>query len=204
MRINKHLTMTAMNSQTAQRDGKAMLDRKAGSKTALQEGLGWPSESKRPLLCLPAGLSKATGGELFEHVLPGLLTLPIEMLVVGKGSSDYGTMVTKLAKEHGHRIAIMQNDEAHLDAMYQASDMALFLAPPSSKDLTACLHAGVVPIAPSMDELDNYNPVQESGNAFLYDKIDPWHCFAAVVRALETHIFPFDWRTIQKHCIGVM
>ena len=49
--------------------------------------------------------------------------------------------------------------------------------------------------------LQNYNPVQESGTSFLYDKDNHWQCFAAIVRALETFIFPFDWRTIQKQCI---
>ncbi len=47
--------------------------------------------------------------------------------------------------------------------------------------------------------LDGYNAQQETGNAFLYDPPSMWNCFAAMVRALETYRFPFDWKTIQKH-----
>ena len=36
---------------------------------------------------------------------------------------------------------------------------------------------------------------------FMFEKITVWHAFAAVVRALETYRFPFDWKTIQKHCM---
>ena len=63
------------------------------------------------------------------------------------------------------------------------------------------MHYGAVPIAPRTPSLQNYNPVQESGNAFLYDELTKWHCFGAIVRALETFNFPFDWRTIQRHCM---
>jgi len=66
-----------------------------------------------------------------------------------------------------------------------------------------CLAYGVVPVAPAdTDGLDNYNPVQESGNAFTYDQPDVWRSFTAIVRAMETFKFPFDWRTIQKHCMN--
>ena len=89
--------------------------------------------------------------------------------------------------------------------MYAAADAALFLADPSTlPELRHCLQYGVVPIASECGALENYNPIQESGNAFLYEKLDPWHCFAAIVRATETHCFPFDWRTIQKHCMESM
>jgi glycogen synthase len=52
--------------------------------------------------------------------------------------------------------------------------------------------------------LDNYNPVQESGNSFVFEKPTVWQCFASVARALETFKFPYDWRTIQRHAIESM
>ena len=77
---------------------------------------------------------------------------------------------------------------------------ALFLSNPTAhEELAHCLQYGVVPIAPEVKELDDYNPVQETGNSFLFEQPTVWNAFAALVRAIETYKFPFDWRTIQRH-----
>ncbi|MDD4318894.1 MAG: hypothetical protein PHW10_01040 [Candidatus Peribacteraceae bacterium] len=178
------------------------VDLKIQNKTALQKELGWPSEPKRPMLCLPAGMTDKLGGKLLAELLPGLLSLQMEILVLGKGSASYGALFTKLAKENGHRIHIVAEDDREIRMMYAAADMALFLADPKGmKEPELCLRYGVVPLAPATDGLEDYNPVQETGNAFLFEQPDAWNAFAAVVRACETYKFPFDWRTIQRHCM---
>lgn len=175
-------------------------DYKVQSKLALQQSLGWPAEPKRPMLCLPAGMSEKLGGKVFEELLPGLLTLPVEILVVGKGSATYGTLFTKLAKEHRHRIHIVADKEDPIRRMLDATDIALFLSDPKSmKELHQCFAAGVVPVSLTSTPLDDYDPVQESGNAFLFAAPNAWGCFAALVRAIETYKLPFDWRTIQRN-----
>ena len=178
---------------------------KQQSKVALQESFGWPAEAKRPMLCLPAGMSEKLGGALFTELLPGLLTLPVEILVVGKGSATYGSLFTTLAKEHRHRVHIVPDTEETLGTMYAASDMALFLSDPANtKELRLCMTSGIVPISVPCRSLENYDPVQESGNAFLSESAHPWQCFAALVRAMETYKLPFDWRTIQRNGMEVM
>ncbi|MBI2635881.1 hypothetical protein HYW84_00975 [Candidatus Peregrinibacteria bacterium] len=173
---------------------------KIQNKLALQQSLGWPAEPKRPMLCLPAGMSEKLGGKLLEELLPGLLALPVEILVVGKGSAAYGMLFTKLAREHRHRMHIVADKEEPLRLMYGASDMALFIGDPGGvRELQICLASGVVPVSPPSPVLDDYDPVQESGNAFLFESPNVWLCFAALVRAMETYKLPFDWRTIQRN-----
>ncbi|MDD3896709.1 MAG: hypothetical protein PHU04_02585 [Candidatus Peribacteraceae bacterium] len=178
------------------------LEHKAENKLALQKELGWPPEKRMPLICIPTGMTETLGGQLLKDVLPGILTLGMEIIILGKGEDEYGALFTKLTKEKGHRIAILKDDDTQCRKMYAAADMALFLTDPTElPERTNCMHYGVVPIAPRTQSLQNYNPVQESGNAFLYDAPTKWHCFGALVRALETFNFPFDWRTIQRHCM---
>ena len=181
------------------------LEKKGKNKTSLQEELGWPLEAKRPMVCLPSGMSDKLGGKLFSDILPGLLSLPIEILVVGKGSSAYGELFTELSTEHDHRISIIPNDDASIAKMYAAADMALFLTDESAEEVSTCLQYGVVPIAlePASKNaiLKDYNPIQETGNAFLFAEESIWSAYAAIVRAVETHRFPFDWRTIQRQCM---
>jgi len=186
----------------AQKYSVKTLEQKVQNKTALQKKLGWPSEPKRPVVCLPVGMSDALGGELFMNVLPGLMELPIELLVLGKGSNSFGELFTKMQKEKSHRIAIIPAKDHDRSEMYAASDIALFFADPASlPELNHCLQYGVVPISPATPLLESYDPVQERGNAFTYEKLNQWHAFAALARALETFKFPFDWRTIQRHCM---
>ncbi|MBM3231693.1 hypothetical protein FJZ28_05245 [Candidatus Peregrinibacteria bacterium] len=195
----------ATDTHIAHRYTAKTLEKKGKNKTLLQGELGWGAEIRRPVLCLPAGMSDKLGGELFLQLLPGLLALPLEILVVGKGSSKFGSLFTDLSKEHRHRIAIISNEESALHKMYAAADMALFLSDPAGQnELSLCLEYGVVPVSIETKKLEDYNPVQESGNAFLFSTTDLWHAYAAVVRAVETFKFPYDWRTIQRHAMETM
>lgn len=183
------------------------LDQKVRNKSALQKELGWPVESKRAMVCLPLGMTEALGGQVLRTMLPGLLTQQMELLILGKGSKEYGGLFTELQKEHGHRIAILPASEASVHKILAASDIALFLASvDDSPEVRACLSYGVIPVAPECTALENYDPVQERGTGFLYaSAVTPeqtaWSAFAALARALETFKFPYDWRTIQRQCM---
>ena len=181
------------------------VEHKAENKAALQEELKWVAESRQPIVCLPTGITEALGGELFEQVLSGLLELPISLVVRGRGSKKYGDTLTKLAKTKNHRVAIIADDDLHVRRMLAGSDIALFFSTNDDEAmLENCLRYGVIPVSLPMEVLDNYNPVQESGNAFIYEDPSQWMCFASLVRALETFKFPFDWRTIQRHAMDAM
>lgn len=195
----------ATDDQIAQRYTSKTLEQKSKNKTDLQEQLGWPSEKNRAMICLPTGITEALGGALLKEILPGLLSLPVELLILGKGSKDYGQMITDLAKKEKHRIWIVPHEEEAVRKMYAAADIALFLCEPSKlEELTHSLDYGAVPVSPESTMLENYNPVQETGNSFTYEEGNPWLAFAALVRALETHKFSFDWRTIQRHSMETL
>ncbi len=195
-------SVTTSASTLPERFTTKTLDLKMQQKLALQSDVGWPQEPKRMMVCLPAGMSDMLGGALLQDVLPGLFTLPVQLVILGKGSSQYGSLFTKLAEEEPHRVAIVQASEENQRRLLAASDAVLFLASPDKLSIVdTALHYGTIPIGPACDTLENYNPNQETGNAFTYDGETPWHCFAAAVRAVETYRFPFDWRTIQRHCM---
>lgn len=181
------------------------IEHKMENKKALQEQLGWPVEPKQPILCISTGMTDALGGELMEQVLDGVLELPVALLIRGRGSSKYGEFFTKLAKNNGHRIKIIPDDEVNLRRMLAGADIALFFSTQQDPDeLENALRYGVIPVAMPADVLEDYNPVQESGGAFIYQEATPWQCFASLVRALETFKFPYDWKTIQRNAMEAM
>jgi len=176
------------------------LESKIENKLALQKELGWVSEKKMPLLCIPGGMTDEQGGKRFQEVLEGMLTLDCQVVVRGLGSEHYGKLFTKLEQEYEHRVKIVKDDDVLRRKMYAASDMALFFAD-ETEELMNCLAYGVIPITPQQKHLSDYNPIQESGNAFIANHETAWGWFAALVRAIETYKLPYDWRTIQKHAM---
>lgn len=197
------MTRSSTLSTGSRTNAAAILDTKAARKEEMQKQMGWKVEPKRPVICLPSGMTDQLGGALLVELIPGLLSLPVEILIRGKGSSTYGALFTKLASEYGHRIAIIPDTPSSVREMLEASDMALFLADPSDQsELSQCLAAGTIPVAPQTKSLKTYNPNQEEGNSFLFERPSVWHAFAGMVRALETFRFPYDWKTIQKQAIG--
>jgi starch synthase len=176
------------------------LESKIENKLALQKEVGWVNEKKMPLLCIPGGMTDAQGGKEFQEVIAGILSLDCQIVVRGLGSETYGKLFTKLEQEYGHRVKIIQDEDALRRKMYAASDMAIFFAH-DPEELPNCLAYGTVPISPQQKYLSDYNPIQESGNAFVADPFTSWTWFAALVRAIETYKLPYDWRTIQKHAM---
>ena len=195
----------AYDNKIARKYSARTVEHKVDNKLKLQEELGWVEEPRQAIICVPVGTTDALGGALLEQILPGLLELNVGIVIRGKGSKKYGELFTKLTKIAPHRIAIVPDDELHMRKLLAAADMALFL---SDKDedgeLDNCLRYGTIPLSPARDGLQNYNPVQESGNAFVYEESTSWQCFASLVRALETFKFPYDWRTIQRHAMEAM
>ena len=170
------------------------------NKLNFQRELGRAEEPKIPLLCVPGGMTEDMGGAEFEEVLPGILSLNCQMIVRGVGSEKYGSLFTELERNHSHRIKIIKDDDTLRRKIYAAADMSLFFAP-DGDELLNCLAYGTVPIAPAQEFLEDYNPAQESGNAFLAEPHTSWNWFASLVRGIETYKLPYDFRTIQKHAM---
>lgn len=177
------------------------VEHKTENKLALQRELGWIEEAKHAILCVPCALTDAKGGELFAAILPGIMELPLNLVVRGKGAKKYGELLMIAAKEHRHRIGILPDDDLSMRKMLAGTDMSLFVSQEDEGELTAAMRYGCIPISIKRDSVLNYNPVQESGNAFVYENPTVWQCFSAIVRALETFRFPYDWRTIQRHAM---
>ena len=195
----------AYDNKIARKYSARTIEHTVENKTTLQEELGWISEPKQPVVCFPMGMTDALGGELMEQVIEGILQLPVGIVIRGRGSKKYGEFFTALQKAHPHRIAILQDDETNLRKMLAGSDIAIFFGKHNEdQELENALRYGAIPVSMPSGILDNYNPMQESGNAFTYENDTQWLCFGSLVRALETFKFPYDWRTIQRHAMESM
>ncbi len=180
---------------------KKTIEHKAANRLALLQEHGWEVDTKRMIVAFPEGIVDDNAGKAFAELLPAMLTLPIGIIVRGKGPKKYGELLMQLTKDHPERIAISGDDEVSTRRLFAGSDASIILSQTESEELLCALRYGSVPIAFPSPALENYNPTQESGNAFVIQGATVWHLFAAMVRALETFTFPYDFRTIQKNAM---
>ena len=114
------------------------------------------------------------------------------------------------AKVKENVIATLEKGLSHLDIEIikeddfekglKAAHMVVLLDE-NLPQLKKAWEAGIVPITSAFDSsITDYNPNNESGNSFVYENVNEWEIFAAVVRALETYKFPYDWKFIVRSC----
>lgn len=146
---------------------------------------------KRPLLgiFLDKELSK-NEAEKIKGILEGTASINMEVIVLSDSNID------EFSIPH---VIFMPYSRANRNDLLTASDMALVLP---FNDVDEFLLNGIIPVAGEKDGLKDYNPNYETGNSFTYKSDNSWGIFAALVRAMETFKFPFDWRNIVRE--GVM
>lgn len=118
---------------------------------------------------------------LAETLLTALDELPARFRVLGEGGKTLPHAFSfEEAMEEGHIWVVLSNE--------------------LPKNFSMVIERGIVPVMLKglHPEAENYNPVEESGNAFLFPKISPWNIYGALVRALENFAFSYDWENLRK------
>jgi hypothetical protein len=97
-------------------------------------------------------------------------------------------------------INVVFSEEIPLEKALSQCDMMLVLNE-EEELLKKAWSQGVVTITNSFNKnIVNYNPNTEKGNSFTFENCNQWEVFAAIVRALETYKFPYDWKFISRTC----
>lgn len=109
----------------------------------------------------------------------------------------------KLPPSFTRKYPLVSTEKELNQNILKKADIGLMLDGNVSKKILDYLaESKVVPILPNSLEThlhQNYNPINETGNCFIFaDSSNPWQIFAAVVRAVETHQFPYDWSNLLK------
>jgi hypothetical protein len=114
--------------------------------------------------------------------------------------------------QHEHIDALIEG-LSHLDVDVIGADYRDINKVISDTDIVVMLNAneeilklawsqGIVPVTQAFNPtIKDYNPNTESGNAFIYKNVDKWEIFTAIVRAVETYKFPYDWKFIKRSCL---
>ncbi|MFA6305433.1 MAG: hypothetical protein WC651_01740 [Candidatus Gracilibacteria bacterium] len=118
--------------------------------------------------------------------------------VVLDGVKDLDATVIAIADTNSSifsDIEVMPYNRLNRHHLLEAADIALVFSFTDTEELLA---NGIIPISQEREGVKNYDANRETGNAFIYKNPSPWSVFAALVRAIETFKFPYDWKHIIR------
>ena len=193
----------AYDNKIAQKYSKKTIQNKEKNKIAFLQDVGLSYDKKIPLVCITYPLTDKNNVGQIVDTLGGILEQPVLLVIRGIGTEKFQKTFTDLAAGHSKQVVIQPDNEEIKRKIYAASDM-IFVSSDSSECIQEAKNAaayGVVPVMPAADFAENYDPIYERGNAFIYSKGSPWGFFAAFIRALENFRFPYDWKNIQVNAM---
>lgn len=195
----------AYDNKIYQKYSKKTIENKIKNKQMFCEELGFVFDKRIPLVGITFPLTDKNNVSMIQDVMNGILEQPVEIVLTGIGTDKYQDYFTNLAEKNNQKIAIVSNSDEEKRKIYAACDITLI--PNSSEECVEearqAMKYGVIPVIPPQDFTEDYNPVQEKGNAFIYTKDSPWSLFAIFIRALENFRFPYDWKNIAANAMGM-
>ncbi len=173
-------------------------DKPAGKKkckAALRKALGLPQARKDvPIVGIISRLADQKGFDLIAEAADELLSLDLQIALLGTGDQKYHDLFQALNKKYPKKIAALlefNNQIAHL--IEAGSDM--FLMPsryePCGLNQLYSLKYGTIPIVRRTgglaDTIENANPVKGTGTGFVFNRYDSKEMLAAIKFALEVY-----------------
>lgn len=132
--------------------------------------------------------SKSVMSTEYKDLIKGLETLPVTTLVVPPEGKEGNAL--SLHSKNIRSIAHSARERA-----LEAADIIVVL----DGDIGDVWESGCVPVAKLEGESTvDYNPLRQKGNGFYFKDATKWEVFGAVVRALETYQFPYDWENLIR------
>src|SRR2546429_398235 len=185
------------------------IERKVENKLALQKEVGLPQDPAIPVIGLISRLYDQKGLDLIANIMWGLMRLNLQLVVLGAGDARYEELFRAAARDNPQKVSATIGFKPVLaQHIYAGSD--IFLMPsrfePCGLGQLISPRNGTIPIVRATgglaDTIDHWDPVQQTGNGFVFTAYDHWDLFAQVVRALETFRQASPWRRLQANAMS--
>lgn len=188
-------------------DAFSLEDRPA-NKRALQEQIRLPVNDRVPLLGIISRLTDQKGFDLLDQIAVPLIEQGVQLVVSGTGDQHYHSMFQRLAARYPHQVSVNLTFNVEMSQrIYAGSDMVLMPSRFEPCGLTQMLamRYGSIPVVHRTgglaDTVKEFEPVTNEGNGFSFARYDPFHLFAAIVRAIEVYKFPQVWQDLMQRAM---
>jgi starch synthase len=184
------------------------LEQRPANKRALQQQMHLVADPQIPVIGMISRLADQKGLDLLDQVVIPVIEQGVQLVVTGTGDQHYHQMFQRLAVRYPRQVAVNLTFNAELSQrIYAGSDM--FLMPsrfePCGLSQMLAMRYGSIPIVHRTgglaDTVQQFDPTTDTGNGFWFDRYDPFHLFAAIVRALEVYRFTETWQRLMTRAM---
>lgn len=155
---------------------------------------GFPSKPRIGFPIIGIWYEDGKDKNLITGLIEGLNSINASVVLFIKDGAN------SVAFDLREKCAVVSTHGSNYRMFFETCDMMIVLdGTPDENFLYELWQNGIVPVAQEgIDAISNYNPNDETGNSFTYTSKNIWEVFAAIVRAVETHKFPYDWKHIMR------
>ncbi len=180
------------------------LEGKEENKRHLQEEKGL-EVSEAPLAGMVGRLVEQKGIDLVHAVVGDMVSMGMELVILGSGEKRYHDMLLELQDKYPHRVSINIGYSDELASkIYAGCD--LFLMPsryePCGLGQMIALRYGTIPVVRATgglaDTIKEYNPETGEGNGFVFSDFKPGEFLAAIQRAQRVYQDRERWLSLVR------
>lgn len=159
---------------------------KARCRKALRREMGLSGRSRRPVLGMVSRLAEQKGLDLLVEAVPGIMSLPVELAILGSGEQRFQRALTDLADGYPGRMSVRLGYDERLAHLIEAGS-DIYLMPsryePCGLNQLISLKYGTIPVVRETGGLAD--TVTDGENGFTFTDYDPVALVVAVRRAVS-------------------
>lgn len=178
------------------------------NKIRLQTELGLPTGKDIPLVGIVSRLVDSKGLDLIAHVMEELLSLNIQLVVLGTGETRFETMFRDAARCYPDKVSTnitFSNELAH--KIYAGSD--IFLMPsrfePCGIGQLIALRYGSIPVVREVgglkDTVTQFKPETGEGNGFTFTNYNAHEMLSIIEDAVALYRDRAKWSRLIKNAM---
>jgi len=171
---------------------RSSLCKKEENKMDLQQILGLPVRGELPLIAMVSRLVDQKGLDLLAHILEEMLSMDLQMVVLGTGEKKYEDMFNHFAYKYPYKIAARLNfDDKLAHKIYGGSDILVMPSQfePCGLSQMIAMRYGTIPVVRETgglkDTVTPYNEFTGEGNGFSFHNYNAHELLFTVQRAIR-------------------
>ena len=175
---------------------------KAKNKTHLQEKLNLSMNQEIPLFAFIGRLDSQKGIDLITEVVPDLIGKNCQLVILGKGSSDYEKKLIELSRKYPQNISSqIKFDSVLAQEIYAGAD--IFLMPsqfePCGLVQMIAMRYATIPVARKTGGLAD--TIEEGKTGFLFEKYNTRAFLKSINKVIKAYQDKEEWFKLMKRAM---